>query len=717
MTTPWMMPLRGALVLLIGALLSLGAAATSGEATNVAKDKYLRADNAAIKLESDAKRRQLRDGWLRLIGQFNEAYRREPNGPWAAPSLFRAGELATQLHSISRRPADAQLAADSFNQVVERFPTSRYGPEARKALAKLYHSGHVAAGAQRPEERRAPDLFAAREQCPETLLQSASHPLEREKWLRCIGRLQDLHQREPESQQGASALFMAGKLFGELALRSRQRSDQQRAMEILRAAVVRYPASAMREEAEKLIAGMEPPTPAAARRLPGDTAGLAPADNGRGANGGAVGRSGGDRNGSEKAATGHAAISSLRFWSNPSYTRIVVSLDGETGFQHRLLKGDPSLNKPQRLYIDFDNAIIGNDIQRSVPINDELLSDARAGQYTADTVRVVVDIKSFRTYKVFSLKNPFRVILDVWGLEGGPRGEPPSDLSATALAGSPSDPGTESAPVAGEIPFPFSGTKVGANDLARQLALGVRRIVIDAGHGGKDFGAPGHANGVHEKDVVLGIANRLGRRIRQQLGCEVILTRSDDRFIDLEERTAIANTKNADLFISIHTNAVKNPDAFGIETYFLNLATDDNAIQVAARENATSTKNISDLQTILTDLMQNAKINESSRLAGHIQSALTGHLKKGYNLIRSKGVKQAPFYVLLGAQMPAVLIETSFISNPRECDRLTSAAYQDQLCQGIVNGIRQYVNETQPTALPTIRSTDRVPRRPDGKRQ
>jgi N-acetylmuramoyl-L-alanine amidase len=186
---------------------------------------------------------------------------------------------------------------------------------------------------------------------------------------------------------------------------------------------------------------------------------------------------------------------------------------------------------------------------------------------------------------------------------------------------------------------------------------------------------------------------------RQELGFEVFLTRNSDRFLTLEERTAIANTKSADLFISIHTNSHKDRRAYGIETYFLNLATDDDAIRVAAMENATSTKNISDLQSILYDLMQNAKINESSRLAGNVQGSLVSYLKrKRYSRIRDKGVKQAPFYVLLGAQMPAILIETSFISNPRECKRLLNPRYQQRLCEAIIIGIKKYIKEITPTA-------------------
>jgi N-acetylmuramoyl-L-alanine amidase len=322
---------------------------------------------------------------------------------------------------------------------------------------------------------------------------------------------------------------------------------------------------------------------------------------------------------------------------------------------------------------------LGKDMEKIVPINDDLLKDARAGQYTSDTVRVVVDIKTFSKYKIFPLKNPFRIVIDVWGTSDSP----------PAVAS-----------VIDTIPIP-GDEKVGPGTLARQLALGVSRIVIDPGHGGKDCGAPGYIKGVHEKEVVLQIAKRLAKMIQKELGCQVYLTRSDDRYLTLEERTAIANTKEADLFISLHTNAHKNNQAHGIETYFLNLATDDEAIRVAAMENATSRKNISDLQTILTDLMQNTKINESARLASFVQGSLNENLSKRYDLINNKGVKQAPFYVLLGAQMPSILVETGFISNPRECKRLMTSEYQDHICRGIVNGIRQYVKDTNPTAILT----------------
>ena len=369
-------------------------------------------------------------------------------------------------------------------------------------------------------------------------------------------------------------------------------------------------------------------------------------------------------------------ITGLRYWSNPDYTRVVIDAKNDSTFHHRLLKKDPDLKKPQRLYVDLDNARLGNNVPKHTEINDNLLIQARAGQHTPHSVRVVVDIKSFDNYKIFSLKDPFRLVIDVWGKNGN--GHKKKASSSTQIV---------------------TTDNLKSSSITKQLALGVRKIVIDPGHGGKDPGAPGWLKGVWEKDVVLKIAKRLAKRMRDRLQCDVVLTRSSDIYLTLEERTAIANTNNADLFISLHCNAAKNRKLRGFETYFLNLATDDQAIEVAARENATSRKNISDLESILNDLMKNAKINESSRLASLVQGSLYKGLKRKYSNIKSLGVKQAPFYVLLGARMPSILIESSFLSNKIECKRLVNSTYQTRLCDSIIDGVKSYMDATNPKTL------------------
>ncbi|MDX9787586.1 MAG: N-acetylmuramoyl-L-alanine amidase [Desulfobacterales bacterium] len=539
---------------------------------------------------------------------------------------------------------------------------------------------------------------------------NASKQKYRHNWLNCIKKYQKVHEMAPSGPWAAAGLYWAGKLYDELFRRSGMASDRKEALNRFEAIIKQYPASRYNAKAEqelRRIGGANflkapPPqavkipnhkpiyssakpsqkkeavvSPAAKSLIVKAPRFFKPGASGMLTDSGRPADSESTTDSRMRTGSGLTTVSGLRFWSNANYTRIVIDVEKETTYAHRLLKKDPSIDKPQRLYVDFDRSRLGDGLQKLIPINDDLLLDARAGQYTPECVRVVVDIKSFKTYKVFSLRNPFRIVVDVWG---------------------DTDIGSRSA----SITLPPSGGQkedFGKSAIARQLALGVRRIVIDPGHGGKDFGAPGYKRGVYEKDVVLQIGKRLAQKVRADLGCEVIMTRTSDRYLTLEERTAIANTSDADLFISIHTNAHSDSRAFGIETYFLNLATDNDAILVAARENATSTKNISDLQTILNDLMNNAKVNESSRLAAHVQNRLYEGLSNRYDRIKDKGVKQAPFYVLLGAQMPAILVETSFISNARECERLMNTTYQDRLTDAIIRGIKGYMKEINPTAF------------------
>lgn len=380
-----------------------------------------------------------------------------------------------------------------------------------------------------------------------------------------------------------------------------------------------------------------------------------------------------------------ALVTGLRFWSNPEYTRVVINANKERHFTEYLLKRDPAIGKPPRLFIDIDHTRLGKNVPKFTTINDDLLIQARAAQHTLHSVRVVVDIKSFDNYKIFSLKDPFRLVIDVWA-------------KAAANSKSKNRVYKKSAKGSQHISR-LSTDNLLSSKITKQLALGVRTIIIDPGHGGKDPGAPGYFKGVNEKDITLEIAKKLARKMRDRLKCRVLLTRSTDRYLTLEGRTAIANTKNADLFISIHCNASRNRKLVGIETYYLNLATDNQAIEVAARENATSRKNISDLESILNDLMKNEKINESSRLAADVQKSLCHDMRKKYSGIVNLGVKQAPFYVLIGARMPSILIETSFLSNKKECKRLLSPKYQNALCDSIVDGVEHYIMSTNPKRL------------------
>jgi N-acetylmuramoyl-L-alanine amidase len=640
-------------------------------------DMYFEAETCYRDLRQDSQKIKYRHNWMQCIQKFQSVYKQDPDGPWAAAGLFMSAKIYQSLARFSGSTSDLAEARDLFERIVQRYPQSRYR---QKATVELRRMGKSVIS-KKPEPVAKPKVtggatpkafFISAEACYRDLRKSNQKMKYRSNWQRCIDKFQSVYDKDPEGPWAAAGLYMAATLHQKLHAWSKSADDLETASDMFYQIISEFPDSRYKAKARAELKKM----PAAAKKQQ-----TAPADpiaekikTSEARKTPSVGKS---KSAGPSSAGGMVTVTNLRYWSNPNYTRVVVDVDKETSYNHHLLKKDPSINKPQRLYVDLSNSRLGDNIRKTIPIHDDLLSDARAGQYSKDSVRVVVDIKSFETYKIFSLKDPFRIVIDVWGFKS---------------AKAPGIPGP-SATVK-------KGGKIPPGSLAKQLALGVRRVVIDPGHGGKDYGAPGYLRGVHEKTVVLQIAKRLAEKIKSELGLEVILTRTSDRFLTLEERTAFANTESADLFISIHTNASRDRRAYGLETYFLNLATDEEAIRVAAMENATSTKNISDLQKILFDLMQNAKINESSRLAAYVQSAMVGHLRnKRYTRVKSKGVKQAPFYVLLGAQMPSILIETAFISNPRECKRLVNPKFQERIAEGVVQGIRKYIKATSPTAF------------------
>ncbi len=236
------------------------------------------------------------------------------------------------------------------------------------------------------------------------------------------------------------------------------------------------------------------------------------------------------------------------------------------------------------------------------------------------------------------------------------------------------------------------GSKKQMGSLVEQLGLTINTIMIDAGHGGKDPGASG-ARGIKEKDINLRFAKILGKKLEQK-GFKVRYTRTSDTFIALEDRTAMANLAKVDLFISIHCNAFMSSKMTGLETYYLDLATSKDAVRVAARENAGSAKSVSDLQVILTDLMLHSKIDESKDLAVNVQKRIVRNVKKKYK-IRDHGVRSAPFYVLVGATMPAILVEMGYITNPAEAKRLTQKRYLERLADGLVDGISAYKRQIE----------------------
>jgi N-acetylmuramoyl-L-alanine amidase len=649
-----------------------------------AKADYFRAERCYRQLQNHPDQLKYREGWLRCINGFLSVHKQEPRGVWASVSLFQAGRLYAELYRHSYFEGDKQEALDIFDRVIRGYPKSRYSEKAL-ALKKALIKGDPAPESISGGETLARSRYQKAQADYQRLQQNPKLKKFRDQWLRCVHAYEQAYQTDPKGPLAPAALLGMADSYDALSRNSFSQSDRDQARAAYQRLIAEFGTSTYADKARAALNGPGASDggsdAAAADQSSGDSGPVGGDQIGqlieaRSSGGGSAGEDAPQMASPEELAQ----VEGLRYWSNPRYTRVVIDADRDTIFTYRELREDPAIGKPQRIYIDVHNSRLSQNLQTMVPINDNLLKDARAGQYAGNIVRVVVDIKSFKTFKIFSLKNPFRVVLDVWGVDTEAAQATPVQPPASATAGS-------------------SGGKIPPSAIAKQLALGVRRIIIDPGHGGKDYGAPGYLKGVHEKNITLEIAKRLKVMICEQLKCQAILTRDKDEYLSLEERTAIANTQNADLFISIHTNASRDSRAYGVETYILNLATDDEAIRVAAMENATSAKNISDLDSILQDLMQNAKVNESTRLAGYVQQAMDARLRKGYDTIRNKGIKQAPFYVLLGADMPSILVETSFISNPRECRRLTSVAYQKQLCQGIVDGVRRYIKETKPMAF------------------
>lgn len=411
-------------------------------------------------------------------------------------------------------------------------------------------------------------------------------------------------------------------------------------------------------------------------------------------------------------STNLANIAAVKYWASTDYTRIVIQASSPIHFTSGILQKDG--DQPRRLYVDLAQSAILPKFSTPVPIKDVLLKQIRSDQLNNDTVRVVLDIESLTEYKVFSLSDPFRVIVDVYdrmppsGAELTKKnipGAPRQLLEPSPKKSSPGGLDHLEKPVASledqkkrspKFDLPRKALSHGKISLAQQLGLGVRKIVIDPGHGGKDPGAM--AFNLKEKDIVLKISKKIAKILKSSYHYEVVLTRTKDFYIPLEERIAIANTQNSDLFISIHINAHPDKTIGGVETYFLNLATNADAMRVAAMENSTSTHNISELQDILTNLMKNSKIDESSRLAQFVQTNLVSTVAQKYKP-RDLGVKQAPFYVLIGAEMPAILAEISFITNPQEAKLLQDERYLNNVAQQIAAGIAAYVDHHHTAAV------------------
>jgi N-acetylmuramoyl-L-alanine amidase len=403
------------------------------------------------------------------------------------------------------------------------------------------------------------------------------------------------------------------------------------------------------------------------------------------------------------AGTSVVTLTEIRRALLPDGVRVTIEMDGEALYHQELL------DNPSRLFFDLRAARASGPLQgATLKYSDGLVKQIRLGQRAPNTTRVVLDVDGMETYSVFTLYNPFRVIVDLKAHAAGA----PSTV-ATAGANPPSPPATPIArellldepavvtarpdvppvkrepPAASEpIPTVPSANLNGQFSLARQLGLGVSRVVIDAGHGGHDPGA--RANGLTEAELVLDVATRLRKLLQKEPAIEVTMTRDSDVFVPLEGRTAIANRESADLFLSIHANASRNSRARGVETYFLNFASNPEAEAVAARENSGSGRTMHSLPEIVRAIALNNKIDESRDFADIVQKSMVRRLGARNGQLRNLGVKQAPFVVLIGAGMPSVLAEISFLTNKQDAQLLKTPAYRQQIAEALCEAVLRY---------------------------
>jgi N-acetylmuramoyl-L-alanine amidase len=444
------------------------------------------------------------------------------------------------------------------------------------------------------------------------------------------------------------------------------------------------------------------------------------------------------------------SVDNIRYWEAPNSVRVVVDVGGDVSFT----QGDAK--DPDRVFLDITAARLNSMlIGRQWPVKSGLLQQIRVGQYDNSTVRVVLDVGSISKVSSFTLRDPDRLIIDVLGKDA------PATVSGPAVANSESTvaasapalpPAASTRPAPEPVKAPAAeptktaakpaGTKKGADtkgdtkslstptpaaapppaptppvdtkvivaakatnngtrSLVRSLGLKLSRVVIDAGHGGHDTGTIG-PGGYTEKELVLDVAMRLKTLIENEIGSEVVMTRSDDNFVPLETRTAIANQQEADLFISIHANSSRVRSVHGVETYYLNFTSSREALETASRENAASERSIHELQDLVKKIMLRDKVDESRELAQHIEKALAA--RKGSGIDR--GVKQAPFVVLIGANMPSILAEVCFISNPQDEKNVKTTDIRQAIAESLFEGVKSYAESLSGTK--TARAQDKT---------
>ena len=534
---------------------------------------------------------------------------------------------------------------------------------------------------------------------------------------RLVRTYEQIVRRYPTSGYCDNALWQAANLAMLAADRSGEDVDRRTAQRLLKALTTGYPSSSLVRQAKQALQDLDHdsgPAIAETASTPAPEPSAAPPP--------ATPKVPITAEAKPAATSGEAFLSEIHRTTLPDGVRITIDLGSEVAYHQE------EVGQPRRVFFDLKNVRSASSLQdATLKYDDDVVKEIRLGRHPQNTVRVVLNLEGVASYSVYSLYNPYRLVVDATRTPGvkaaaavplvaslpapqptrneGPAARPdvkppaavptsgPSSAptvrtrEADPVDAAPALPVRRAAPSTVTPPAAPAANSNGKFSMSRQLGLSVSRIVIDAGHGGHDPGAQG--SGLNEAELTLDVALRLQKLLEKQ-GVEVVMTRDTDVFIPLQERTAIANRENADMFLSIHANASRNPEARGVETYFLNFANNREAEAVAARENAGSGQTMHNLPDIVKAIALNNKLNESRDLAESVQRSMVQRLGTRSKQLRDLGVKQAPFVVLIGAGMPSVLAEISFITHKQEGALLKSGAYRQQIAQALLDGVLGY---------------------------
>jgi N-acetylmuramoyl-L-alanine amidase len=647
------------------------AASNSTIKREAASSQFARAEELRAALNAKPADKRTLSEYRRVVAGYQRVYLITPRAPEVPESLVAMAELNTEMGDRFGR-SYYQAAADSYAFLIREYPKSKYSQDAMLRLAKLQKEqlGDLAESTKTYED------FARK------------------------------FPRSPRKREVQEAL-------AELALR-RSAETGEIGTKTPSAPVASTPVKSVAPEVEirKATSGGEKSKTVAVPRV-------------------------------QKIRTSVTADS----------TEVVIDLEDSVQY----VSG--RIANPDRIYFDLRGARLSPAVAHGdLHVSGKLLTKVRVAQnQTSGTVRVVLEVDGVRDYAASLSKKPARLIIELYSVNR-PAAEPVETAKVTKSAPGPSkDPAADAGkntgePVAPEPTTPPTAiakvsesgsivaaekpnsvsprpepnktslvkpktskakpdlvqpvtapqpTRDGQSTLTRALGLKIGRIVIDAGHGGHDTGTIG-PTGLMEKDLCLDVALRLGKIIEQKLpGADVVFTRSDDTFVPLEERTHIANDAKADLFISIHANSSPDHGARGVETYYLNLKGSPEAMEVAARENAVSQQSVHELEDLVKKIARTEKIDESKELAEDIQVSLSKRIQRTARPIRNRGVRKAPFVVLIGADMPSILTEISFLSNPADEQLLKKPEHRQRIAEGVFQGVAAYLQSLNSVAVNT----------------